>query len=164
MEIMGRNSQMQLSFGMIFSIILIIFFLAFAFFGIKIFLGASDNARNAQFVKNLQNDIDDLWKSPQGSQEKVYDVSSKIEEICFIEDDYENIVFLPPESEELPPIIIKNIDIGNITRSGGSEMKDFPIADDYPRILRALCFGIVDEEIELILRKDFGKDLVLIQK
>jgi len=166
---MGKRAlklgQMQISFGMIFSIILIIFFLAFAFYAIKMFLGASDTAKTANFVKELQGDIVDLWKAPQGSKEKTYSMSSKVEEICFIEDDYENLVFLPPNSEELAPIVLEHIDITNITRSDGSEVKRIPISDGAERPpIRALCFGVVDGKTDLFLKKDYGENLVMIKK
>ncbi len=129
------------------------------------FLGASDTTKTAGFIKELQGDIDDLWKAPQGSKEKTYSMSSKVEEICFIEDDYENLVFLPPESEELTPIVLEHIDIANITRSSGSEIKRIPISDSAERPpTRALCFGVVDGKADLFLKKDFGKNLVLIGK
>jgi uncharacterized protein (UPF0333 family) len=83
-----RNSraQMQISFGMIFSILLIIVFVVFAFFGIKKFLEVQDKIVVKNFINNLNNDLEKMWKSSRGSQEAIYVFPNKIEEVCFIND------------------------------------------------------------------------------
>ena len=55
---------MQLSFGMIFSIILIILFLILAFYGIRSFLNMKDTVQLKQFQENLELEIERLWKNP----------------------------------------------------------------------------------------------------
>ena len=82
---MMKKGQMQMSFGMIFSIILIIFFLAFAFFGIRTFLGIQDTAEKAKFLSDIQNDVETVWKSAQSSQAKEYFLPGKISDVCFID-------------------------------------------------------------------------------
>ena len=67
---MKKRGFMEISFGMIFSIILIIVFLAFAFFGIKKLLEVQESAMISQFEKNLQDNIDTMWKGPQGQRKK----------------------------------------------------------------------------------------------
>ena len=83
-----KNAQMQLSFGMIFSIILIVFFLAFAFFGIRAFLGVQDSAKTAKFLNDFQ--------SYYGK---------------------ENIVFYPLDFEGTESAEIKYIDLASITEN-----------------------------------------------
>ena len=51
---------MKLSFGMIFSIILIIAFLALAFYGIKTMLDTQNEIKLKQFYDNLEADIEDM--------------------------------------------------------------------------------------------------------
>jgi hypothetical protein len=80
----NNRGQIKLSFGMIFSIILIIIFLAFAVFAIQKFLGVKNSVETGKFVGDFQNDIDKMWKSSQGSQEKEYFLPSKIERVCFV--------------------------------------------------------------------------------
>lgn len=50
-----------MSFSMIFSIILIAFFVFAAFFGIRAFLKWQDQANYALFFRDLQADIDNIW-------------------------------------------------------------------------------------------------------
>jgi len=89
----GKNGQIKLSFGMIFSIILIIVFLAFAFYAIKTFLGIQDAAQTGKFINDLKSDIDRVWKSTESSEEKEYVLPSKIDAVCFRDDEYENLFF-----------------------------------------------------------------------
>ena len=89
---MKKRGQMKISFGMIFSIILIIIFISFAFFAIKKFIGIQDAMKIGQFGDQLQSDIDKLWRGSQGSQEVEYFIPSKIESVCFVDDEYENLV------------------------------------------------------------------------
>lgn len=89
----GKNGQIKLSFGMIFSIILIIVFLAFAFYAIKTFLGIQNAAQTGKFISDLRSDIDRVWKSTESSEEKEYILPSKIDAVCFRDDEYENLFF-----------------------------------------------------------------------
>lgn len=79
------SGQIDLSFGMIFSIILIVIFLIFAFFVIKKFLGMKSDVETGKLIEDLRNDVDKMWKSSQGSQEIEYSVPSKAEQICFVD-------------------------------------------------------------------------------
>ena len=80
---MEKRGQEQLSFGMIFSIILIIFFIVFAFYAIQKFLVIGNTAKIAGFTGQLESDIDKMWRGSQGSQKAEYFLPSKIEYICF---------------------------------------------------------------------------------
>ena len=81
---MNKRGQMHLSFGMIFSIILIIAFVAFATYGILKLLAFQQDAKYHQFIDDLSSDIDKVWKSSQGSQEFTYSIPSSISGICFV--------------------------------------------------------------------------------
>ena len=83
-----NKGAMELSFGMLFSIILIIIFIAFAIYGIAKFLNLQKNIQTKTFVNNLNFDIDKLWKS-QGSQPVTYAVPINVERVCFSEDEFE---------------------------------------------------------------------------
>lgn len=80
---MIKRGQMNLSFGMIFSIILIVVFITFAFYAIGKFLDIQKAAKIGQFVENLESDVDKMWRSSQGSQEAEYSVPSSVEYVCF---------------------------------------------------------------------------------
>tara|TARA_Y100000310_G_scaffold288519_1_gene314206 strand:- start:154 stop:594 length:441 start_codon:yes stop_codon:yes gene_type:complete len=78
---MKKRGQMKLSFGMIFSIILIIIFIAFAAYGISKFLGLQQTAQIETFKADLQEDINKLWKN-EGSSVHSYSIP-KNSKICF---------------------------------------------------------------------------------
>jgi len=139
-----KRGQMKLSFGMIFSIILIIFFIAFAFFAIRKFLGIQDAMKIGQFGDQLQSDIDKLWRGSQGSQEVEYFLPLKIESVCFVDNDYENLDF---HSETF--IEGKKIEHINITKitSGG----DF-------------CIENINGKVKMTIKKDYGEALVTISE
>jgi len=165
-----KKAQMQISFGMIFSIILIIFFLAFAFYAIKIFLKSQDNAKAAKLVDDIQGDIDRIWNSGISSEKKEYIMPSYADFICFIDFspnadvrgensafyfeikdrvDYinTNFAFFPVEINGFESAKINHVDIEKIT----SEENPF-------------CVKKEDGKISLTLKKDYGEALVTIKR
>lgn len=161
---------MKLSFGMIFSIILIIIFLSFAFFAIKNFLSLGNSAQIAKFANNLQTDIDKAWKGTKSSQEKEYVLPSKIEYVCFANysnypdsprgafaeyytrlhryyDYNQNMFFYPVESAEgLNSKKIDNIDLAKIT----TENNPYCIKND-------------EGKIKILIEKKYGEALVTLR-
>ncbi len=81
----GKRGQgvFGMSFGMIFSIILIIFILAAAFFVIRNFLNLSECADTGLFYDDLQNEVDKAWKS--SFYQDIFEVKlpSRITYVCF---------------------------------------------------------------------------------
>lgn len=162
----GKNAQLKLSFGMIFSIILIIFFVAFAFYAIKLFLGMKDEVVVSKFVDDLNDDIDDVWKSSQASQNVEYSLPSKVDYVCFMDTtkpaksdsnnfyqdfkeyafDEENLFIYPTDiGDSLTQFEIKHIDIGTITQSKNP-----------------YCLEKKKGRIKTVLKKNFGEDTVCI--
>jgi H+/gluconate symporter-like permease len=80
---MKKRGQMKLSFGMIFSIFLVIVFLAFAFYAIQKFLSLQEEIQIKQFTENFQNQVNKLWASNQGQSPFEAKVPDKIVSICF---------------------------------------------------------------------------------
>ena len=143
--IRDKAGQLQLSFGMIFSIILIIIFVAFAFYAIMKFLGIKDDALIKKFENKLQNDVDKIWKGQQGSQKVEYIIPSKIKAVCFVNDEYENLVY--QSKEFISRIKIEHIDM---EKSLGNSEK--------------LCFENLDGKISLIIKMNPGEKLVTLTK
>jgi len=81
----NKRGQIKLSFGMIFSIILIIIFLGFGFYAIKTFLKIQHTAQTGQVIDKLKSDVDSVWKSTESSQEEEYSLPSKIKYVCFFD-------------------------------------------------------------------------------
>jgi hypothetical protein len=73
-----------ISFGMIFSIILIVFFLAAAFIAIKAFLGWQKTAEIGLFFDKLQTDINYAWNSESASFNSSSTLPSGITYVCFV--------------------------------------------------------------------------------
>jgi len=162
-----KKAQLKLSFGMIFSIILIIVFITVAFYGIRTFLNLQDTAQIATFTSDLNSDVDSVWKSTQSSQRQEYFVPSKVSHVCFIDfaipakgansffyDDLkrsyfgsENLVFYPFGSTEKGSAEIKNIDIEATTQSENP-----------------FCIQNVDGVVELTLVKNFSDALVTVKR
>ena len=134
---------MKLSFGMIFSIILIIAFLVVAFYAIQKFVSFQKNIVYMQFLDDLQTDIDKIWKSTQGSQIQTYKVPSAIKSICFVNDEfYEMKVNYKKKYLEEK---LDNLDIPK-TLGGRQEF----------------CINVVDSKIKLVLKKNYSEPLVTI--
>ena len=106
---MNSRAQSQISFGMIFAIILIIIFIAFAIYGINKFLATSRLVQIESFKSDLQSDIDKMYRSPQGSQiVGPYLIPRKIKQICFKDDPKENLYFEP---DDYDGDLLNNIDM-----------------------------------------------------
>lgn len=151
---MKKRGQMQLSFGMIFSIILIIAFVAFAFYAIKGLLDAQNKTKIAVFADDLQAGVDKVWKGSGASQKFSVELPKKIDEICFVDREAlgENLMLVPNDFN-FPLIKIDHLDLektfeeDSIIR-GGEKM---------------LCIPN-DGKVEMTLTKSFGEDLVTVRK
>lgn len=140
---MDKRGQMKLSFGMIFSIFLIIIFISAAIYFIIKFLDLQESIQIETFENDLQNDIDQMWQSQQGSREVEYPLPKKIIAVCFLEDDSGNLL-LQAETP-LPRGNINKIDMEFIT----AEESVYCIATEKGKII-------------LTLTKDYGETLVKI--
>lgn len=136
---------MKISFGMIFSIILIVIFLAFAFYAIKKFLEFQDTLKIEKFFDDLQADVDKTWKGTQSSDIREYSLPKKINEVCFTDDEYENLYF---QSKNI--IRGTNIEYINITAITDNGKED------------PFCILNENTKIQMTIKKDFGEILVTI--
>jgi hypothetical protein len=171
-KLQNKKAQMKLSFGMIFSIILIIVFLGFAIYAITLFLGVVDSTKIGKFSDDLRGDVNKVWKSSQASQEVEYSLPGRIEKVCFV--DYssepkstgdtslgneslynrlkqvyygeESLFFYPLGSGKgLDALIIEHINIKKITK------------DENP-----FCIDVEKEKVKMTLKKDYNETLVTI--
>ena len=145
MRMIKKKAQMEISFGMIFSIILIIAFLGVGFYAIVKFLDLQKSIQIETFSRNLQNDVDTMWKSAGGSQNLNYQLPTKISSVCFIDDPTQNLQFT--SNEIIKGKEINNLDIGNITA----------IENPY-------CINNIKGKVSLTLAKDFGETLVKVMR
>lgn len=141
-----KKAQIKLSFGMIFSIILIVIFIAFAFYGIKVFLDLKNEVQVEQFRNDLQNDVDKLWAGSQGSREVSYLLPKKIEGICFVDDEFYNLEF-KIEDLRIKEETIEHVDILKTLEERES-----------------LCIPNIEGRISFVLEKNFGENFVTIKR
>jgi len=106
----NKKAQLNISFGMIFSIILIIAFIAFAFYAIKTVLNWQSSLQIETFMNDLQIDVDKIWKGIPETQTVDYSLPNKITFICFQDSEFENLRFI--SKEIIRGKIIQHIDIG----------------------------------------------------
>jgi hypothetical protein len=146
MGFIKKRAQLDISFGMIFSIILIIIFLAFGFYAIKKFMDLQSEVQVEKFLNDVQSDIDKMWKSYGGNSQQVkYSLPPKITSVCFQEDEFENLKFTSKS-------IIRGKNIANIdiAKSIGNE--------------DSLCIPNVKGKVSFTITKDYGETLVTIVK
>jgi hypothetical protein len=134
---MKNKAQMQISFGVIFSIFLIIVFITFAIYGIGKFLELKNIAEVEDFKIKFQGDIEKMWEG-SGNQEVTagpYYLPEKIKQVCFVNDEYENMYFVPGNFEGE---MLENIDFTK-TLSG----------------LEPLCISTSDGKISITISKAY---------
>lgn len=137
-----KRSQMQLSFGMIFSVILIIIFISFAIYGISKFLNLQKNIQTKKFVDDLQFDIDRIWKANQGSQQVEYNLPIDISSLCFnSEGEGDNLEF---------------------RRRGGGFGGAYSL--EHVNLEDNFCVQNIDGKVKMRLSKEFGEALVRISE
>jgi uncharacterized protein (UPF0333 family) len=140
----SKKGQIHLSFGMIFSIILIIAFIGFAFFAIQKFLGIQSNVQVNQFYNNLQTDVNTVWNSAESTQQKSHNVPSSIAKICFSSSGANDMYVYDSSGKPTGSLNINNLNLPVMTSSG------------------QLCFSAVKGKINLVLEKKFSETLVTI--
>ncbi len=143
MKRVDKKGQLNISFGMIFSIILVVVFLAFAFFGIKKVLSIQETALISQFKQDVQNDINKMWNGPQGQQQVKYKLPNKIEGICIEDEASQNFYFVP--RGKFGGGILNNVDLANTLGNSAS-----------------LCIESKEGYVGFTIKKDFGENLVTI--
>lgn len=79
----NKKAQLRISFGMIFTIILIIFLLAFAFASIRKSVVRHDEILAAKFIHDLKVDIQEVWVSQQALIKVKYKLPEDINEFYF---------------------------------------------------------------------------------
>ncbi|MEK6928854.1 MAG: hypothetical protein AABW65_02785 [Nanoarchaeota archaeon] len=80
---MRKKGQIQLSFGVIFSIIIVIATLAVAGYVLIKFVSIGKDATCKIFYSNLQSKIDNAWNEDVSSDVYTYELPKEIEKVCF---------------------------------------------------------------------------------
>ncbi len=160
-----RNKKAQqsvgMSFGVIFSIILIIAFVSFAFIAIKFFLGFQKTAQITQFYNNLQSEVDKA--RGLSSIEKEYEINlpKGITHVCFMNTskektsdqslssqilmyDAESNVFLIPQKE---------------TKGSSSKKINYINIEEITRLQNPYC--VESSNALFIIKDSFSKNIII---
>lgn len=137
---MEKRGQLKLSFGMIFGIILMIIFIAFAIYGASKFLNMNKNVQVESFKKDLQTDVNNLWRLG-GSDSYTYYLPKKVIKVCFDGKDEYNNLRIVYEKAELNGNI-EHLNLGT----------------------QPICIPLENGKLQLILKKDLGENLVSVKK
>ena len=140
---MEKRGDFKLSFGMIFSIFLMVIFIAFAVYAITKFIDTQHTIQIEKFKDDLQNDVDAMWLS-SNSREVKYFLPDKITAVCFTDDEYEleNMYFV--SEEIIGGEFIEHLDLTSL------------VEDPY-------CIENINGEINFVISKDYGETLVRIE-
>ena len=164
----GKKAQLEISFGMIFSIILIIAFVAVAIYAIMAFLNWQKCAKVGMFKTELNSEVDRAWKSFGYSYDYSGTLPSDITYVCFgdlssakkgtFQQYYDEIkatslsktnMFFIPAKESCDGsrgLEIKNIDIKEITKTNNP-----------------YCFKNTNSKIAIHIEKDASGSLVMLK-
>jgi hypothetical protein len=80
-----KRGQVNINFGMIFSIILIIAFISVAVFAISKFLVIKRCSETGLFKQDLQDSIDRAWDSEESSINFNINLPSNLDYVCFVD-------------------------------------------------------------------------------
>ena len=145
----NRKAQMQISFGTIFSIILIIIFIVFAVYGISKFLSTVNYGKVQKFKNDFQDNINSMWQSTRGSQEYQYILPKKVQAVCFREEDSQMYMYFMPRDLAYEGTYLSHIDVSRTLGVLGSN----------------LCISVSDSELSLVIDKtDYSENLVRIKR
>ncbi len=162
-----KKGQMQISFGMIFSIILIMVFISAVIYVIIYFLNFSERVKIEQFEEGLQESVDNIWKSVQGSKSVKLSLPKEIEKVCFI-DSSSNEVGKDRELYNDFVFFITNENLiyypeGSSQGKDGTEIKHLNIS----RITQErnpYCIEGKKGDFSFIVKMDYSENLVRIEE
>lgn len=159
---MKKQGQIQLSFNMIFSIILIIVFLGFGIFAIMKFLGMQKATLILEFKTDLQEDVNNIWKSSKASQKVSYSLPESIKEVCFFDynedltEKYRDISLLIQGEENMAFFPIGSGDGNDVTKINHLDISKI-ISEQNP-----YCIEVNKGKISMTLSKNYEDALVFI--
>jgi len=135
-----KKGQFEMGFGMIFSIFLIIAFIAVAFIAIKAFLGVGCSTETGRFIQNLNLEVDRIWRGSGEVTTKEFQISNcNFEYVCFYdtqknsngnyeefvsqfrvytgEEGEHNLYFYPRKDSKIPSTRINHINMNSFNEN-----------------------------------------------
>lgn len=78
-----KRGQLELSFGMLFSIIIIIATITIAFYFLRVFFQTSSCTTFELLHKEIRDRVDEIWRAPQAREQVSLKVPQTITAVCF---------------------------------------------------------------------------------
>jgi type II secretory pathway pseudopilin PulG len=161
---MVKRGQMQISFGVIFSIIIIIFTIAIAFYVISYFLKLQRCTNLELFYKDLETKVDKAWYGTESRETYKAAIPSGVDYICF------GNLSQPPESS-----YTNQYDILKTYRNFPANVFVYPIqgscgnTPSFYKLKNAesdkfFCAPVSNGKISIVIQKNIGDALVHITK
>jgi len=160
-----KKGQVQLSFGMIFSMIVIIATVAVAFYAISYFLNLSRCTQTGNFYSSLQNEIDKAWAGE--ITQKIFSgkLPSGIKNVCFgnMSQNYDTGQYSKIHQElEMIAIAKNNIYLYPVWNACDGEFASKKL--EHVKIDEFFCVGVKNNEAKIKLSKGSGEALVTLSK
>ena len=163
-----RSQQiLGISFGVIFSLILIVFFIAIAFIVIKHFLTLQNCTELGIFVDNFKADVQKSWSSPIDSHVFPGNLPSSIEYVCFADFSRSLKGKNSDIGNELSLFEGKNAQLFFYPSSKACDMPYHPIAHLNMDVIllkdNPYCIPVTDGSVKILIKKDSGEALVTVE-
>ncbi len=160
---MKKRGQMNISFSMIFSILVIISIIAVGFYVIRFFLELNKCSDIGYFYEKLDNEVDKAWKSPIYKGSFKGQLPGKIEKVCFgelngnvnkeDEDAYREL--------RRYSVLEKNVFMYPI-KEACEELQYYKL--EHANIEEFFCSDVIDNEVNVNLEKESTENLVRLTK
>lgn len=141
---MKKKGQMKMSFGMIFTIILIVVFLVFSFLAIKKFLDFQEQVQIEKVFEKVQDDVTKMYKSTYGTKQLTYSLPSRAIGLCL----YNTPKQFGMEFSKGPPKT-KEIEYLDVTDALNGEER--------------VCFKKEDGKVNFTISMDYGEEFVVVK-
>lgn len=151
---MGNKGQLQISFGMIFSIIIIIATLAVSGYVIYYFVNLSNCTNVGLFYKSIEERVNEAWNSPITRSNFEANIPGGVKYVCF-----GNLSLTPrADSREQFENLVKY-------RSSGANMFLYPVVNpcgnylpnyklDNAQAKEFFCLPVKSGKINIVIQKD----------
>jgi len=160
-----KRGQVQLSFGMIFSIIVIIATVAVAFYAISYFLNLSRCTQTGNFYGSLQNEIDKAWAGEITQKIFTEKLPSGIKNVCFgnISQNYDAGLYAKIHDElESVAVAKNNIYLYPVWNACDGEFASKKL--EHVKIDEFFCVSVKNNKASVKLTKGSGEALVTLSK
>lgn len=158
-----KRGQIELSFSMIFSILIIIAIIAVGFYTIRFFLNLNKCSEIGYFYEKLDSEIDKAWKSPiyKGSFEA--QVPGAIEKVCFgeLNNSFNKQNEVEYNSLRQYRVLEKNVFMHPI-KEACEGLEYYKL--EHVNIEEFFCVELIDNEVKITLEKGTSDALVKLTK